>query len=234
MTREHWDQNCAIRIVTKIAPSPKKQLSIELNYLHMSLIITADNVGIDNSQAHPALSDMEKKKVCSVMDCQKLSREACAHAAQNDRLPVQTVVQVLYYEQQRLRDAMNGNSSGESQSPTAHSKLNVYSSDLNPVSNELTSLRRENQDLKLEVVKLKMKLKEIENSTLNKSAVNSPVVNASPSGSADKPPLPRRSSFISSVSKKLGKLSPFPRADGIAPFAKGRTKPNKNRRHSIS
>ncbi|KAK7367605.1 hypothetical protein VNO80_09620 [Phaseolus coccineus] len=178
-------------------------------------------------KAHPALSDMERKKVCSVMDCQKLSREACAHAAQNDRLPVQTVVQVLYYEQQRLRDAMNGNGSGES---SVDSKLNVYSSDLQPVSNELSTLRRENEDLKLELVKLKMRLKEIENNT-PKSTVNSPAVSASPS--ADKPPLPRRS-FMSSVSKKLGRLSPFVRADGVATFAKGRTKPNKNRRHSIS
>ncbi|ESW28725.1 hypothetical protein PHAVU_002G012500 [Phaseolus vulgaris] len=178
-------------------------------------------------KAHPALSDMERKKVCSVMDCQKLSREACAHAAQNDRLPVQTVVQVLYYEQQRLRDAMNGNGSGES---SVDSKLNVYSSDLQPASNELSTLRRENQDLKLELVKLKRRLKEIETTT-PKSAVNSPAVSASPS--ADKPPLPRRS-FMSSVSKKLGRLSPFVRADGVAPFAKGRTKPNKNRRHSIS
>ncbi|CAJ1929351.1 unnamed protein product [Sphenostylis stenocarpa] len=178
-------------------------------------------------KAHPALSDMERKKVCSVMDCQKLSREACAHAAQNDRLPVQTVVQVLYYEQQRLRDAMNGNGSGES---SVISKLNVYSSDLHPFSNELSTLRRENEDLKLELVKLKMRLKEIETTKL-KSAVNSPAVSVSPS--ADKPPLPRRS-FISSVSKKLGRLSPFVRADGVSPFAKGRTKPNKNRRHSIS
>lgn len=178
-------------------------------------------------KAHPNLSDMERKKVCSVMDCQKLSREACAHAAQNDRLPVQTVVQVLYYEQQRLRDAMNGSASGES---SVDSKLNVYSTDLHPVSNELSKLRRENEDLKLELVKLKMRLKEIENSTL-KSAGNSPAVSASPS--ADKPPLPRRS-FINSVSKKLGRLSPFVRADGVSPFAKGRTKPNKNRRHSIS
>lgn len=176
---------------------------------------------------------MDRKKVCSVMDCQRLSLEACAHAAQNDRLPVQTVVQVLYYEQQRLRDAMNGSATGESPS---HGKLNVYSGDLNPVLNELTSLRRENEDLKLEVVKLKMKLKEVENSkSTSKSGVNSPVVNvSSPSGSADKPPLPRKSSFISSVSKKLGRLSPFPRVDGLTPFAKARTKPNKNRRHSIS
>ncbi|KAE9606811.1 hypothetical protein Lal_00025707 [Lupinus albus] len=177
-------------------------------------------------KAHPALSDMERKKVCSVMDCQKLSREACAHAAQNDRLPVQIVVQVLYYEQQRLRNAMNG-SGGES--PSSHGKLNVYSVDPNPVSNDLSNLRRENQDLKLELVKLKMKLKEIENATL-KAGINSPVVNASPS--ANKPPLPRKS-FISSVSKKLGRLSPFQRSDGIT-SAKGRTKPNKNRRHSIS
>ncbi|KAJ0480063.1 putative NPH3 domain-containing protein [Helianthus annuus] len=55
-------------------------------------------------KAHPAISDMDRKKVCSLMDCQKLSCEARAHAAQNERLPVQTMVQVLYYEQQRLRE----------------------------------------------------------------------------------------------------------------------------------
>ncbi|CAM8883982.1 unnamed protein product [Rhodiola kirilowii] len=36
-------------------------------------------------KAHPALSDLERKKICGLMDCQKLSREACAHAAQNER-----------------------------------------------------------------------------------------------------------------------------------------------------
>ncbi|KAF2295511.1 hypothetical protein GH714_033098 [Hevea brasiliensis] len=79
-------------------------------------------------KAHPALRDMERKKVCSLMDCQKLSREACAHAAQNDRLPAQTVVQVLYYEQQRLRDVMNDNlMGGDSALP---SKMNLYSTDI--------------------------------------------------------------------------------------------------------
>ncbi|KAJ0704082.1 putative BTB/POZ domain, NPH3 domain, NPH3/RPT2-like family protein [Helianthus annuus] len=34
-------------------------------------------------KAHPAISDMDRKKVCSLMDCQKLSCEARAHAAQN-------------------------------------------------------------------------------------------------------------------------------------------------------
>ncbi|XP_030975253.1 BTB/POZ domain-containing protein SR1IP1 [Quercus lobata] len=180
-------------------------------------------------KAHPALSDMERKKVCSLMDCQKLSREACAHAAQNERLPVQTVVQVLYYEQQRLRNVMSGNLMG-GDSPNLTSKVNLYSSDIHPVSDELSSLRRENEDLKIELVKMKMKLKEIEISAL-KSSVSSPMQNTLPS--ADKPPLPRKS-FINSMSRKLGRLYPFVRADGTPGNTKGQTKSSRNRRHSIS
>nr|XP_016484756.1 PREDICTED: BTB/POZ domain-containing protein At5g67385-like [Nicotiana tabacum] len=180
-------------------------------------------------KAHPALSDMERKKVCGVMDCQKLSREACAHAAQNDRLPVQTVVQVLYYEQQRLREVMDGSQLVATEPPTLiPSKTNHFSIDIPPVSDEVSSLKRENQELKFELLKMKMRLKEIEKPS-NKSAASSPLVITHPS--ADKPPLPRKpSNFISSVSKKLGK---FIRADGLT-ANKGRNKPSKDRRHSIS
>ncbi|XP_050388090.1 BTB/POZ domain-containing protein SR1IP1 [Argentina anserina] len=179
-------------------------------------------------KAHPSLSDMEKKKVCSVMDCQKLSREACAHAAQNDRLPVQTVVQVLYYEQQRLRDVMDGSLIGGESSVLPSKVNNLYSTDLHhQVPDELSILRRQNEELKMELLKMKMKLRELETSTV-KAVTSSPMGNIPIS--SDKPPLPRKS-FISSVSKKLGKLSPF----GMTPpTAKGRTKPPKDRRHSIS
>lgn len=177
-------------------------------------------------KAHPGLSDMERKKVCSLMDCQKLSREACAHAAQNDRLPVQTVVQVLYYEQQRLRDVMNGNLIG-GDPPALPPKMNLYSTDIPPVSDEISNLKRENEDLKIELMKMKMRMKEIEKSAVGRSATNSPLL-----PSADKPPLPRKS-IINSVSKKLGRLYPFARAEGDT-SAKGRSKPSKNRRHSIS
>ncbi|CAN1815173.1 BTB/POZ domain-containing protein SR1IP1 [Linum perenne] len=181
--------------------------------------------------AHPALSDLERKKVCSVMDCQKLSREACAHAAQNDRLPVQTVVQVLYYEQQRLRDSMNVDH------PTTPTNKAPYSVDVHPVPDELSILKRENQDLKFELLKMKMKLRELEkfssaSSSTARSTGDSPmgISNSSPSA-ADKPPLPpKKPSFINSVSKKLGKLSPFV---GVLP-SKPRKKPPKDRRHSIS
>ncbi|KAL3526863.1 hypothetical protein ACH5RR_011519 [Cinchona calisaya] len=174
-------------------------------------------------KAHPALSDVERKKVCSVMDCQKLSREACAHAAQNDRLPVQTVVQVLHYEQQRLREAMDG---AEGESPALAFKLNQQSNDFHRMPQELSSLRKENQDLKLELVKMRTRLSEIETYS-NKSYASSPLVITLPS--AEKPPLPRKS-FISSVSRKLGKINTFL----VASNAKLRNKPSRDRRHSVS
>lgn len=181
-------------------------------------------------QAHPSLTDLERKKVCSLMDCQKLSREACAHAAQNDRLPVQTVVQVLYYEQQRLRDVMNESSFSGGESPAIPPKVSVYTN-IHPASDELSILRRENEDLKIEVVKLKMRLKEMEKLSV-KSTVGSPVPNST-LPTAGKPPLPRKS-LINSFSKKLGWLTPLVR-DGFTPSnAKARAKPSKDRRHSIS
>ena len=52
-------------------------------------------------QEHPGISKSERKKICKLMDCKKLSVDACMHAVQNERLPLRVVVQVLYFEQVR-------------------------------------------------------------------------------------------------------------------------------------
>ncbi|KAL2905708.1 hypothetical protein RDABS01_004418 [Bienertia sinuspersici] len=59
-------------------------------------------------KAHPWLSEEEREKISGVMDCQKLTLEACTHAAQNERLPLRAVVQVLFFEQLQLRHAIAG------------------------------------------------------------------------------------------------------------------------------
>ncbi|KAD5317241.1 hypothetical protein E3N88_17187 [Mikania micrantha] len=59
---------------------------------------------------HPALTKAEKKKVCELIDVKKLSQNASIHAAQNDRLPLRTVVQILFHEQVRaIKDAQGTN-----------------------------------------------------------------------------------------------------------------------------
>ncbi|KAF8091237.1 hypothetical protein N665_0451s0049 [Sinapis alba] len=57
-------------------------------------------------KAHPTLSEHERKRLCRVMDCQKLSVDACMHAAQNERLPLRVVVQVLFSEQVKISNVM--------------------------------------------------------------------------------------------------------------------------------
>jgi len=52
-------------------------------------------------QEHPGISKSERKRICRLMDCKKLSVDACMHAVQNERLPLRVVVQVLFFEQVR-------------------------------------------------------------------------------------------------------------------------------------
>ncbi|CAH8267454.1 unnamed protein product [Arabidopsis lyrata] len=57
---------------------------------------------------HPWLSDKDKEQLCNIMDYQRLSIDACAHASHNDRLPLRVVLQVLFFEQMHLRTALAG------------------------------------------------------------------------------------------------------------------------------
>ncbi|KAI5673114.1 hypothetical protein M9H77_13478 [Catharanthus roseus] len=50
---------------------------------------------------HPTLTKTEKKNLCGLMDVKKLTTDASMHAAQNEKLPLRVVVQVLFFEQVR-------------------------------------------------------------------------------------------------------------------------------------
>ncbi|KAJ6756821.1 hypothetical protein OIU79_029080 [Salix purpurea] len=50
---------------------------------------------------HPEMSKSDKKRLCRPLDCQKLSPEVRTHAVKNERLPLRTVVQVLFFEQEK-------------------------------------------------------------------------------------------------------------------------------------
>ncbi|GAV84300.1 BTB domain-containing protein/NPH3 domain-containing protein [Cephalotus follicularis] len=70
---------------------------------------------------HPGLTKAERKKLCGLMDVKKLTMDASMHAAQNERLPLRVVVQVLYFEQVRAAagvQALNNNPRDASHSTT--------------------------------------------------------------------------------------------------------------------
>ncbi|KAG8385224.1 hypothetical protein BUALT_Bualt03G0019900 [Buddleja alternifolia] len=59
-------------------------------------------------KSHPWLAESDRENLCRLLDCQKLSLEACTHAAQNERLPLRIIVQVLFFEQLQLRTSIAG------------------------------------------------------------------------------------------------------------------------------
>lgn len=52
-------------------------------------------------KVHPDLSKADKKRLCGILDCQKLTPEVRGHAVKNELLPLRTVVQLLYFEQEK-------------------------------------------------------------------------------------------------------------------------------------
>ncbi|ESQ49207.1 hypothetical protein EUTSA_v10020370mg [Eutrema salsugineum] len=109
-------------------------------------------------KAHPSLTEEECKKLCKFIDCSKLSQEASNHVAQNDRLPVQMVVRVLYSEQRRLKKAL----SGDSEEGLLDLSSGLQSGAVSPRRDTYASLRRENRELKLEIARMRVRVSEVE------------------------------------------------------------------------
>ncbi|CAA2958424.1 BTB POZ domain-containing At5g48800-like [Olea europaea subsp. europaea] len=146
-------------------------------------------------KAHQGLSDPDRRKLCKLIDFQKLSQEAGAHAAQNERLPLQSIVQVLYYEQMRLRNALFCSYPDDPKPMHQSWRINsgALSAAMSPRDN-YASLRRENRDLKLELARLRMRLNDLEKEHVCMKR------NMERSGSRK---------FMSSFSKKISKLNIF-------------------------
>ncbi|XP_038977206.1 BTB/POZ domain-containing protein NPY4-like isoform X1 [Phoenix dactylifera] len=93
--------------LAEIAKDPKLPLS---KFVDLAEMMSADSRPVHDGlyraidrylKEHPGLSKSERKKICGLMDCKKLSADACSHAVQNERLPLRAVVQVLFFEQVR-------------------------------------------------------------------------------------------------------------------------------------
>lgn len=145
-------------------------------------------------KAHPNLDEIEREKVCSVMDPLKLSYEARVHASQNKRLPVQIVLHALYYDQLKLRSGVGPDDRDAKEASAAKSQLQAD-----------VSLVRENEALRTELMKMKLYITDIQKN----GHATATATTAATATSSRGPGSTRRPTFFSSVSKTLGKLNPF-------------------------
>ncbi|XP_027329860.1 root phototropism protein 2-like [Abrus precatorius] len=138
-------------------------------------------------KVHPDLDEIEKEKVCSVMDPLKLSYEARVHASKNKRLPLQIVLHALYYDQLKLR---SGGAGEEEAAAVAAAEKHQLQADV--------SLLRENEELRTELTKMKMYISDLKKN-----------VPGTTSSGKEALVSVKRPTFFSSMSKKLSKLNPF-------------------------
>lgn len=116
-------------------------------------------------KAHPRISEEERERVCGVMDCRKLTLEACTHAAQNERLPLRAVVQVLFFEQLQLRHAIAGTLAAADTVRVPEGQ----SGSLMPTreGNTWRAAIRENQVLRLDMDSMRSRVHELERECTN-------------------------------------------------------------------
>ncbi|KAL8225010.1 hypothetical protein R6Q57_017567 [Mikania cordata] len=204
--------------VSKLVDNYLAEIAPDTNLKLSKFIAVAESLP---AHAHQGLSEQDKRKVCKLIDFQKLSPEAGSHAAQNERLPLQSIVQVLYIEQLRLRNALYCSDLGDlNHKPAVHQqswRINsgALSAAMSPKDN-YASLRRENRELKLELTRLRMRLNDLEKEHVCMKR------NMEKSSSKSR-------KFMSSFSKKISKFNLFGNSS-----SRGSTSPSGNSQRTDS
>ncbi|KAK9168790.1 hypothetical protein Syun_000930 [Stephania yunnanensis] len=160
------DQRHLLEEIVGLLPEKKGVISTKflLRLLHTALKSHASSTCREDleKRAHPWLTDSEREQLCRLMNCQKLSVEACTHAAQNERLPLRVVVQVIFFEQLRLRTSVAGwffvsenleNSQGQ-QVDGATDRKEDQGTGMNDMGLKVSELEKECLNMKQEIDKL--------------------------------------------------------------------------------
>ncbi|GKV35781.1 hypothetical protein SLEP1_g44000 [Rubroshorea leprosula] len=114
-------------------------------------------------KAHPGVSKHERKSLCRLIDSRKLSPEASLHAAQNERLPVRAVIQVLFSEQNKLNRQIDwsGSFSG-ARSPKPDPPTRCLSKrEMNAQQSEIRKLRDDVLRLQSQLMAMQMQMEKV-------------------------------------------------------------------------
>lgn len=87
--------------------------------------------------------------MCRLMDAKKLSADACMHAAQNERLPLRVVVQVLFFVQMRAAARSLTSPTNDTLRGRTISGANAEDDRERPVPENLNSVKKQLGNLKI-------------------------------------------------------------------------------------
>lgn len=178
-------------------------------------------------KAHPTLTEHERKRLCRVMDCQKLSFDACMHAAQNERLPLRVVVQVLFSEQVKISNALAGSSAlkaggadGALASSSVPTRRQLLDATPQSFQEGWAAAKKDINTLKFELESMKAKYLELQHDmdALQKQVEPSPAAGpGAKMGGGKAQPQQQGPSAWSNGWKKLGRLTKMTGAEAGGP-----------------
>ncbi|XP_057421357.1 BTB/POZ domain-containing protein DOT3 isoform X2 [Lotus japonicus] len=111
-------------------------------------------------KTHPSLTEHDRRRLCKTMNCEKLSLDACMHAAQNDRLPLRAVVQ----EQVKLRAAMQEKEPAQSGIQTEQDENQISATiDIKTLKAELENVKSKMVELQSDYFELQQEYEKLSN-----------------------------------------------------------------------
>ncbi|CAJ1955144.1 unnamed protein product [Sphenostylis stenocarpa] len=121
-------------------------------------------------KAHPSVTKQERKGLCRLLDSRKLTPEASLHAAQNERLPVRAVIQVLFSEQTILNRQVDWSGSFSLRSPNggghdplgrclSKREMNAQQLEIRKLKEDVYRLQNQLNAMKLQMERLAVKKK---------------------------------------------------------------------------
>ncbi|KAG5018564.1 hypothetical protein JHK87_014419 [Glycine soja] len=102
---------------------------------------------------HLNLTKAERKKLCGLMDVRKLTAGASVHAAQNERLPLRLVLQVLFFDQVRSSISFRTPGSNSTRDPLCsplyrdEGCVTTAGDSCQPLKNQMSHLRIKDEEL---------------------------------------------------------------------------------------
>lgn len=107
-------------------------------------------------QAHPKLTEEERRTVCRTMEFHKLSQEARNHALKNDRLPLNITARLILWEQAMITKSMLSNNLNYKRSQEVVTTTKGFDRRWFKTHKELQTMKMKVKELKLQVNNLQV------------------------------------------------------------------------------
>ncbi|KAK9677954.1 hypothetical protein RND81_11G178100 [Saponaria officinalis] len=142
-------------------------------------------------EVHTDLSEEETFKICSALNYEKLSQEACVHLSKNSKFPSRSAVQALLSQQSKLKSLLQDASYPQSCSSSPEFGKNDSPSDQIVLYAGKMNVTSENENLRKHIQGMQWRVTELEKACQKMQVQISKITKSKPSSNSSPRSLPK-------------------------------------------